>query len=179
MGACPEKGRRLLSGAEVEMTRVVPCLLAACLMAMGCESNADVAGDYTVNITNGENGCMTEDWTVGETTSGVALVVRQDGDQVQLDVEGPGGTYLDLVVGSSIFNGQVSGEEVTASLIGTRAYSGGGCTWTLTVDLDARVNGDFMEGTLTYRAVTNMHPDCGVAETCRNLQSFNGSRPPP
>jgi len=161
------------------MKRAIPCLFVACLLSIGCEGNAAVGGDYTINITNGQNGCMTEDWTVGDTTSGITLDVRQDDDQVQLDVQGAGGAYLDFVVGSSIFNGQVSGEEITASLIGSRAYSGGGCTWTLTVDLDARVNGDFMEGTLTYRAVTNMHPDCGVAETCRNIQSFNGSRPPP
>lgn len=161
------------------MKRAVPWLVVACLMAMGCENNAAVGGNYTVNITNGENGCMADDWTVGDTSSGISLVVRQDAnDQVQLDVEGPGGTYLDVFVGSSIFNGSVSGEEVTGALIGSRSYTAAGCTWTYTVDLDAEVNGDFMQGTLTYRPVTNMHPDCGILETCRNLQSFNGSRPP-
>jgi len=162
------------------MKRGIPCLIVACLLAMGCEDNAAVGGNYTVNITNGDNGCMFDDWTVGETSSGISLIVRQDeNDQVQLDVEGVGGTYLDVIVGGSIFNGEVSGEEVTAALIGTRAYSGGGCTSTLTVDLDAEVNGDFMQGTLTYRPVTNMHPDCGALLTCRSVQSFNGSRPPP
>lgn len=153
-----------------------PILLVVAL-AFGC-SPADVAGNYTVNITNGANGCSLMNWTVGEMTTGVPVVVVQDGDQVQLDVMGIGGTLLDLAVGSSIFTGQVGGSGITAALIGDNTARQGECVYTITIDLDASVSGDFIEGQLVWRPVTNHHADCGVLETCENLQSFNGSRPP-
>jgi len=147
-------------------------------LAMGCGSDY-VGGSYTVNLTNGDDGCGVMGWTVGDTTSAVPVAVLQDGDQVQLDVGGASGTLLDLAVGSSIFNGQVGGSDITAALIGSRAGSQGSCTYTYTIDLRASVDGDFMEGELRWHPVTNGHADCGVLETCENVQSFNGSRPPP
>mgnify|MGYP001603801700 CR=1 FL=1 len=152
-------------------------ILLVAALAMGCEP-ADVAGNYTVNLTNGENGCALTNWTVGEMTNAVPVVVVQDGDQVQLDVMGVGGTLLDLAVGSSLFTGQVGGNGITAALIGDNTARQGECVYTTTIDLDASVSGDFMEGQLRWRPVTNHHADCGVLESCENLQTFNGSRPP-
>jgi len=160
------------------MMRIRALLVLAASLAMGCAS-ADVAGNYTVNLTNGDNGCSFMNWTVGDTTSGIPIVVTQSEDQVQLDIGGAGGTLLDVGLGSSIFNGTVGGSTVTAALIGSTRANQGMCSYTITIDLDANVNGDFMEGELSWRPVTNMHPDCGVLEMCRNIQSFNGSRPPP
>jgi len=151
------------------------------LVALGVSSGcapAEVGGDYTVNLTNGENGCNFDNWTVGDTTTGVPLVVTQNEDQVQLDANGTGGVALDVVLGSSIWNGQVAGNNVTAALIGSRSANMGGCTYTVTVDLDASVDGDVIEGQLIWRPVTNMHADCGVLEGCQTLQTFNGLRPP-
>ncbi len=152
-------------------------VLGALVAAVGC-APADVAGNYTVNVTNGENGCAIDGWTVGETSSSIPLVVTQDDSTVQLDVQGATGGVLDLVIGGSLFNGEVSGNGVTASLIGTNSARQGGCNYTITIDLDANVNGDFIEGELAWRPVTNHHADCGILETCQTLQSFNGSRPP-
>lgn len=147
------------------------------ILAVGC-APADVAGNYAVNLTSGDDGCAIAGWTVGEMISGVSVIVVQDDDQTQLDVEGPAGTILDIVVGSSLFNGQVGGNGINAALIGDNTARMGECVYTYTIDLDADVNGDFMEGQLRWHPVTNGHADCGILETCFNLQSWNGSRPP-
>ena len=47
------------------MTR---CLALASLLALAaCTSPADVAGTYTIALTNRANGCNLQNWTVGET----------------------------------------------------------------------------------------------------------------
>lgn len=150
----------------------------ALFLSVGC-ATADVSGDYTVNTRNGANACMFDNWTEGDTGMNIPVTVRQDpDDEVQLDVMGGVGTFLDVFAGSSIFNGSVSGNQVTAALIGQNSANMGGCNYTITIDLDASLDGDTLEGTLTYRPVTNGHPDCGILETCANEQTFNGSRPP-
>ncbi len=161
------------------MRRVAGSLLLVVVgAASGC-APVDISGNYTVSLTNGDNGCDFDNWMVGDTTSGVPMAVTQTEDQLQLNVGGVGGAYLDIALGSSTFNGQIQGTGVTAALVGSRGNSLGMCTFTVTVDLDASVSGDFMEGTLTYRPVTNMHADCAPIEGCQSVQSFNGTRPPP
>lgn len=148
-------------------------------IALGaCAAPADVAGDYSVSVTNGANECDFVGWTEGNSETGIPVTVTQADDQVQLDVGGASGLALDFVVGSSLFSGQVSGDRARAALIGDNAGSQGECTYTVTVDLDARVDGDVIQGTLEWRPVTNGHPDCGALETCTNTQDFNGTRPP-
>jgi hypothetical protein len=158
----------------------------ACLVSIlsgvlwvGC-APADVAGNYTVSVTNGMNRCGIDGWDEGSSSSSIPVVVTQDGDQVSLVVDGVTGTLLDLSVGGSTFDGQVSGNTITAALIGDNARSQGECTYTTTVDLDATVDGDVIEGELLWRPVTNGHRDCGTLDTCEgNIQRFNGTRPPP
>lgn len=151
----------------------------AALASGGCGSDpADVAGDYTLSITNGANGCDLENWMEGDTTTAVPLVVTQDGENINGHLMGLAGGYFDVVVGTSRFAGKVDGEDVDMTLFGTRAYTLMGCTWTLNVDIDASIDGDLLQGTITYRAATNNSPDCGELLTCRNVQMFNGTRPP-
>ena len=153
-------------------------LLVVATLVAGCAGPADVAGNYTINLTNGENGCSVDGWMVGEETTGVPIIVTQDEDQVQLDVNGPSGTFLDVFVGSSLFNGQVSGNDVTAALIGSVSARQGECAYTWTIDLAAEADGDVLRGDLLWHPVTNGHADCGILATCGNGQSFNGTRPP-
>lgn len=40
----------------------------------GCEP-ANVAGNYSVNVTNRENGCGFQNWTVGDTASNIAFTI--------------------------------------------------------------------------------------------------------
>jgi hypothetical protein len=151
--------------------------LAAAVTA-SCASPADIAGNYTVNVTNGENGCSLDGWTAGATTTAIPFVITQSDADATGSVEGLAGTYLDLVLGNHIFTGEVRGDQFEATLYGTRPTTRGMCTSTVNVDLFATLDGDFLEGTLTYSAQTNGAPDCAELETCENIQSFNGTRPP-
>lgn len=155
-------------------------LIALALVALGLGgcAPADVAGNYTVAATNGENGCMVDSWTEGESSTNIPVTITQDGGDVSIVVDGIVGGFLNLGIGSNQFAGDVAGDRVSATLIGDNSYREGECAFTYTVDLDATVTGDVIEGSLEYRPVTNGHPDCGVLETCRNEQLFNGTRPP-
>lgn len=150
----------------------------ALVIVAGCSNSpADVAGSYSINTTNGTNGCMLDNWD-GQSATSVPLTIVQSGDSVTATLDGVAGAYFDLVVGSRAFSGAVRGDEISMTMHGTRTYTQGGCVWTIQVDADATVTGDFIEGTLTWTAATNHAPDCGIAETCMNLQAFNGTRPP-
>lgn len=159
--------------------RLVPAVLVSLLLgiASGC-APADVAGNYSLAVTNGDNGCEVDGWTVGESSANVPAVITQDEGDVQVEVQGVSGTFLNLVVGSNRFAGDVAGDRVSAELIGDNSGREGECRFTWTIELDATVAGDVIEGELNWRPVTNGHPDCGMLEMCRNQQVFNGTRPP-
>ncbi len=159
------------------MTRRSALLLPFALLAVGC-APADVAGTYTVATTNGANDCAASGWDEGATSTGIPVVITQDGATVQIIVEGLWGTALELGVGGRTFNGQVGGSHVSADLVGDVTSRQGECVYTYTLELDADLTGDLLEGTVTYRPVTNGHADCGILQTCRNVQAFNGTRPP-
>ena len=153
------------------------CVVAG-LFAIGC-GPADVAGNYTVSVTNGPDRCATGSWTEGDSSSGIPVVITQDGDQITIFVEGPTGTLLSLGVGDNQFDGQVSGSSITAALVGDVTQRQDMCVYTYTVDMRGTIDGDLLEGTLTWRPVTNGHADCGALDTCEgNVQNFNGTRPP-
>lgn len=145
---------------------------------MSCASPADIAGNYTINVTNGDNGCSLENWTVGDTASSIPFVITQTDDMATGEVQGLVGGYLTLVLGSMRFTGEVRGDQFEATLYGTRSGTRGMCAFTTNVHLFATLDGDYLEGTLTYSAETNGAPDCAELETCENIQSFNGTRPP-
>ncbi len=152
-------------------------LSVAALLAIGC-APADVAGSYSVATTNGANTCSIDGWEAGATGTNIPVVITQNGDVVQVAVEGLLRTWLDIAVGGHLFNGTVGGSHIQADLVGSTSYRQGGCTYTFTLELDADLNGDFLQGEVVYRPVTNGHADCGVLDTCSNVQSFNGTRPP-
>lgn len=137
----------------------------------------DVAGTYTINLTSGPNGCELDGWTEGETTSGVPVVITQDGSSVTVTVQGVAAGYLDLVVGGHVFEGAVSGDHIDATLTG-RAGSEGSCAFTQIVELDADLEGDLLTGALRWYARTNGLADCGILNSCQNTQQLNGARPP-
>lgn len=161
------------------MKRSAPILAALVgALAIGC-GPADVAGNYTVSVTNGMNRCEIDGWDEGSSSSSIPVTVTQDEDQVTLLVEGGTGVLLNLAVGGNRFDGQVGGNDITAALVGDNTSRDGECVYTITVDMDATVDGDVIEGELLWRPVTNGHPDCGSLDTCEgNLQTFNGTRPP-
>jgi hypothetical protein len=152
--------------------------LAALSAVSGCGGDpVDVRGTYAINLTNGPNGCELENWTVGETSTGVPVVITQDGANVTVTVQGAAAVYLDVAIGGHVFEGTVSGRHIDATLTG-RAGALGSCAYTSIVDLEADLDGDLLTGRLRYYAQTNGLADCERFNTCENTQQLNGTRPP-
>jgi hypothetical protein len=122
---------------------------------------------------------MFANYTEGDTATGIPFSITQSNDNVTGEVGGLAGGYLDLVLGSRIFTGSVSGNDVTMRLTGTTMASQGTCDYSVDALLEGRLNADALNGTITYTTVTDHAADCGSLEGCETVQSFSGSRPPP
>lgn len=162
--------------------RALPSLALAILVlgigACGGDDPADVAGDYTLQITNEANGCGFDGWTEGEVAADVPLTVTQDGAAVTATIEGLAGGYVELVLGARTFTGEVDGARLELTLFGTRSATEGNCTYTINAEVDATIDGDLLEGEIRYVPATNGNPDCAALDACANVQRFNGTRPP-
>lgn len=158
-------------------------LLALLAAASACGDDGggtptDAAGDWTLAITNGDNGCDFDQWQVGQTASSIPFTITQSGADVTGNVGGLAGTTLDVVLGSHTFTGDVAGHNALMTLYGERSATSGNCTWTVNATIDADVDGDVMVGTIDYTIATNGNPDCASREGCHTVQQFNGTRPP-
>ncbi|HJK90712.1 MAG: hypothetical protein CMN29_34145 [Sandaracinus sp.] len=149
-------------------------LLASC----GDDAPADVAGSYTVTVTNGDNGCMVDGWDEGESTANIPLTVTQSDASAVAEVGGLTGTFLSGWIGSNRFQGAVSGRTLDLVLVGTREGSIPGCTYTVDAALEATVDGSFLDGTVTYTPRTDGAAGCGLLDACANVQTLVGTRPP-
>jgi len=156
------------------LARTLVLFVCAC----GSDTPADVAGTYTLSLTVQENECGILGNAVGESSSGVGLVAAQNGSQVDAQVQGVAGLALALVMGSDTFKGTVAGNALDLSISGTMPGSNGTCAYTRDARLAATVSGDVIQGSVTYRYVTNKTADCGTRDTCQDVQIFNGTRPP-
>jgi hypothetical protein len=150
--------------------------LLLALGVVGCGGDpVDVAGNYTVAVTNRDNGCNFANWTVGEEFPGIPVVVTQDGGHATAVVTGPTGGFMVLVLGSNSYQGSVDGDELDLTLYGTRSQTTGTCTFTYTSEIVATSDGDLLTGRINYRPQGNGSPDC---TECLTYQDFNGIRPP-
>src|SRR5690348_8371734 len=98
--------------------RVPTGLIALALAGCGGGGSVDVSGSYTVAVTNGANGCMAVNWTVGDSAAGIPVTIAQDGSNATATVEGATGLYLQAGLGSRVFAGDVSGHSLDLELIG-------------------------------------------------------------
>jgi phage-related protein len=155
------------------------CLPLLIVVAACSSSPANVAGTYSVAVTNRDNGCNLMNWTVGNSAANIGVTITQNGTQAIATVNGLVGGYLDVVLGSHELSGTVDGDHLSLTLFGTRTSSSGNCTWTYNANLEADLNGDILQGTIDYRPKTNGNPDCTqMLATCSSRQDFNGTRPP-
>lgn len=160
------------------MRRLGP-IFVLCAAGAACGGDdADVEGEYTIALTNRDNGCQLENWQVGAMSSGIPVVITQEGSEVSASVEGGAGVVLDIALGSHIYSGSIDGDDLFLELFGTRAQAMNTCSYTFNSVIDARASGDALEGRIEYRAVTNGSPDCASLEGCVSFQEFNGTRPP-
>jgi hypothetical protein len=154
--------------------------LVVLLLAAGCgsDSPANVAGTYTLALTVQENACGILRNDVGTSSTGVEVVVTQTGSDVSAKIQGAGGALLALAMGTDTFTGKVSGDALDLAIDGTMPGSSGTCAFTRKARLQAKLTGDVLTGTVTYTFATNKTADCGVRDTCQDVQAFNGTRPP-
>ncbi|MEO6774367.1 MAG: hypothetical protein ABI467_15330 [Kofleriaceae bacterium] len=146
---------------------------------VGCSNDpAPIAGDYTVGVTNRDNGCNFANWTVGNMTAGVDVKIAQSGASVTADVTGGVGAVLDVAFGASAFTGVIDGNQLDLTLEGTRVQQSGTCTYTYNGEILATANGDILTGRINYTPATNGNSDCAAVAGCLTYQEFNGSRPP-
>jgi uncharacterized protein (DUF1501 family) len=149
------------------------------MCAAACSSdNGNAAGDYTVSLTNRDNGCSIMNWTVGASSNATVTLTQSDAS-VTASVTGLGAVALELVVGGHVYTGKISGDTLDLNLFGTRSNSTGNCTYTYNSEIHAVLDGNVLTGQIDYHTATNNSPDCAAIKDCRSFQDFNGTRPPP
>jgi hypothetical protein len=149
------------------------------VLAAGCSSDpVDAEGMYTVAVTNRTNGCNFMNWTEDESAAGIQVVINQEGSDANADVMGATRVYLDLVLGTHVFNGTVDGDELDLKIEGTPSTTTGNCTWSVDAQLLANLDGDVLTGRINYTVAGNGHADCAPYDGCVSYQDMNGTRPP-
>ena len=159
---------------------IFPLATALALLATsitGCsETPVDASGSYRISVTNAENDCELEGWSVGTTSLDIALDVSQEGEFADAALGGEVGNYQDLVLGGHLLSGEVRGNRLEQGLSGTRETQSLGCAFFVDSFLDARLNDDLLEGVLIYTVNDNGSPDCNQLQGCQSVQDFNGTR---
>jgi hypothetical protein len=153
-------------------------ILAVLAGACDSDSAANVAGSYTIALTIQQNECGILANDPETSSTGVSVVITQDGSKVTAKVQGAAALGLGLAMGSATFTGTVSGNSLDLSISGTVSGSSGTCAFTRNARLVGTVAGDVLTGSVTYTFATNRMPDCGTRNTCQDIQVFNGTRPP-
>jgi hypothetical protein len=152
--------------------------LSLWLCVAACSSDdASVAGDYTVTVTDGVNGCNLPSWTAGATSS-ATVTLTQSQNNVTAVVSGIAGLALNLGLGGNSFTGKVTGSDLDLHLFGTRSTTTGNCTYTLNAAIRAVAGGSSLSGQIDYTSATNGNPDCSAIEKCDSFQDLSGTRMP-
>lgn len=161
------------------MRSLLAFLLLVPLTACGNDP-AMVAGQYSVAVTNRDNGCNLANWTVGAMSSNIPVDITQNGVMASATVTGIVGVAVSAALGSNVFTGDVDGNDLNLTLYGTVSHTAGNCTYTYNAVINATLSGDILQGTIDYKAKTNGNPDCTSMNitNCNSRQDFNGTRPP-
>ena len=153
-------------------------LLAACSSSSNFQASANVAGAYTVNVTNADNGCNIENWDDGKSTSDIPFTIVQQDANLTGELQGGAGLLLDLWIGTNDFTGTANGESFDITAHGTKMQAQGTCMYDLNAEIQGSISGDAISGTIKYAPATTNDPACASLQ-CSSTQNFNGTRPPP
>src|SRR5262245_1993754 len=82
---------------------------------------ANVAGAYHVTVTNRQNGCGIMNWMEGGVAQDIPLDITQDGADITGTVGGVIGSLAELWLGSRVFEGKVTGNDIDMTLHGTNS----------------------------------------------------------
>jgi hypothetical protein len=159
--------------------RVLPILASGLALLAACGSDpVDATGDYTIALTNADNGCSLGNWTEGDTASGIPVAIAQTDTGVTATVGGAAGITLGVWLGDNHYTGTVDGNDLNLELEGTTDLTMGSCDYHYISIIDASLSGDVLAGQIRYEAVTDGVADCGALNSCASIQEFNGTRPP-
>jgi hypothetical protein len=140
---------------------------------------ANVAGDYMVSITNGINTCPNNgDWLEGSQSTGIPFTIQQDGTRIWAEATGAAALLFILATGEVTFEGEIEGDQFSMTNYGSRVEHNGNCTYTVNATIAGTIQGNAIEGTVTYKPVLTDNPDCEALE-CQAEQAYSGHRPPP
>ncbi len=154
-------------------------LLALVAAVVGCSGSndsgppADVAGNYTLTVTDGQNGCNVENFTTNSTQSGIAVAITQSGSSVSATATSYSGLMLAFAAGNTL-NGTIDGEQAVLTASADRAQ--GGCAYTTSVTATFRFVDSQVQGSVLYQNAGNGSSDCGALQQCTSTQTFTGSR---
>jgi hypothetical protein len=142
------------------------------------ETPADIAGDYTVALTNHENTCpdVPDTWE-GGMTEGVPFSIEQHGVKLTAETMGPSALAFIVRTGTNAFAGEIHDSHFVLTDHGTKEDMYGDCTYTLDVIVEGDLDGDTITGTVTYEPVISDSPACEDYD-CAAVQGFAGARPP-
>jgi hypothetical protein len=127
----------------------------------------DVAGSYTIAVTNSSNGCGFANWEQGATTQNLPFDVQQDGDDVSGTIGGAAGSLVTLWLGSATFQGKVEESHVTMTIFGTTSAVQAGCAYTINATAKGDSSGDLLEGSIHYVPRPTAAPTAACSTTAR------------
>lgn len=136
-----------------------------------------VVGRYAMQLVNRDNGCAFPNWTPGATTT-VDVIVTQNQAVIVAEPQGVIAAFLDAWLGSHVWAGAQTGDELALVLAGTKKQKQGKCNFTFDAAFDARLDGDTLRGGLQYVARTNGHPDCAMLTGCVSTTELTAVRAP-
>ena len=152
-------------------------LLLASLAACGSDP-VDAEGTYSVSVTNRDNGCNFMPWTIGNSAANIGVLVNQEGEDINADVMGLTGAYLDAILGGHVFQGTVDGDRLDMSITGNKTFTTGNCVdHTIDARMRATLDGDVLTGRIDY-TIVGVGSTCDPYDGCTSYQDMNGTRPP-
>ena len=158
-------------------------MMAITLPLAGCSSDgsftaaANLNGNYTVSVTNADNGCNLDNWETGKSTSDIPFLIEQNGTTVNGTLQGVAAIALGLSIGTNKFQGTSTGSDFQITAYGTIPRTQNQCTFTLNAAISGGISGDAISGTISYAPAASDNPDCASLQ-CTSTQNFNGTRPP-
>src|SRR5436190_2976645 len=94
----------------------VSALLPLAFLAACGGGTVDATGDYTVALSNRDNGCNLANWDDNGTASGIPVNIAQTDDAATATVGGGAGIALGVWLGDNHYTGTVDGNDLNLEL---------------------------------------------------------------
>jgi hypothetical protein len=159
-------------GMRTILLTTLVAMVAACSGNDSDGPPAQVAGNYTLTITDQQNGCNVENFTTNASQSGTVIAIAQDGSSLSMTAMSTQGLVLAFAAGDTLA-GTIDGSQ--ASLSSSSGLSQGGCQYSTTATTNAHFSDSQVTGTILYTQMGNGSSDC-VVQQCTSTQTFTGSR---